>query len=229
MKSFTSVAGDSWLQGRQLLPILKRYGASEKGTVLDLGCGHSPFRELFAGARRYARMDRYAADPEVVIIGDIRALPLAAQSVETVIVSRMLGDLPDIVGTLRELDRILTPNGKILVYESISYPQHDLPHDYWRVLPSGLRWAAGEAGLEVIELQLLGGYFTQLGMHWNNFIVGDLGGWPLLRQVAWLLRAAGNLLFAGLDRVWPRPTLASDYFACIVKRPAPGLKDGEAA
>jgi SAM-dependent methyltransferase len=228
MKSFTNLSGDSWLQGRQLLAILKRHGATEVGTVLDLGCGHSPFREFFSGASRYVRMDRYAVDPDVLVIADVKDLPLATGTVDTIIASRMLGDLPDIVGTLRELHRVLGPSGKILVYEGMTYPQHDLPHDYWRVLPEGLRWSAGKVGLQMMELEHLGGYFTQLGMHWNIFVIGDLGGWRLTRPVARLLRAGGNLAFAALDAMRPRPVLASDYFACLVKRrPTPGATDGE--
>lgn len=224
MKSFTSVSGDSWLQGRRLLPILERYGAAASGTVLDMGCGQSPLRPLYASARRYLRMDRYSVDPEVETIEDLRSLPLEAGSIEIIIVSRMLGDLPDIVGVLCEFNRVLEPGGKMLVYESMSYPQHDLPHDCWRVLPGGLKWAAGEAGLEVVEVEYLGGYFTQLAMHWNMFIVGDLGGYAITRPLAWLARACGNLAFAGLDRLIPRPPLATDYFACIVKKPAAGGK-----
>jgi SAM-dependent methyltransferase len=217
MKNFTSLSGDSWLQGRRLLPILRQHGAKVRGSVLDLGCGTSPLRPLFASATRYIRVDRYPVDGEVIVIDDPQRLPLADGSIEVVLVSRMLGDLPDVVGVLRELARVLEDGGRILVYEAITYPQHDLPHDYWRVLPEGLRWAARKAGLTMTELEPLGGYFTQLAMHWNVFIVGDLGGRPLTRPVARFARAVGNLAFGALDTALPRPALASDYFAALVK------------
>lgn len=221
MKAFTSVAGDSWLQGRRLLPLLCREGSAVRGTVVDLGCGESPLKPLFSSAARYIRLDRHALDPEVVTISDPTSLPLEPGSVDAIIVARMLGDLPDVVASLRELARVLAPGGRILVYEAISYPQHDLPHDCWRVLPEGLRWAARQAGLEVKEVHMLGGYFTQLALHWNLFIVGDLGGYALTRPLALLLRAVGNLTFGALDTVMPRPTLATDYFAKIEKASSP--------
>jgi SAM-dependent methyltransferase len=216
VRAFTSVFGTSWLQGRQLIPILQRHGAVTRGTVLDLGCGRSPLRPLFAQSKSYIRMDRYAVDKDVIVITDISDLPLAAESVDVVILSRMLGDLPDLPSTLRELSRVIAPDGRILIYEAISYPQHDLPHDYWRVLPAGLEWAAGRSGLRVAEMEYLGGYFTQLAMHWNHFVVGDFG-LPFLRPFAALARAFGNVAFAGLDRLVPRPALATDYFACLTK------------
>lgn len=217
MKDFTSLGADSWLQGRRLLPILRRHGEGEDGAVLDLGCGHSPFRGLFPQARRFVRFDRQAVDPEVVVVSDVTALPLASGEVNAIIASRMLGDLPDIVTSLRELNRVLAPGGKVLVYESISYPQHDLPHDYWRVLPGGLQWAAERAGFQVTELEYLGGYFTQLAMHWNNYIVGAFGSYAVTKPLVWIGRCGCNLLCRALDRLMPRPTLATDYFACLVK------------
>jgi len=217
MKAFTSVFGTSWLQGRNLVPILRRHGATAKGAVLDLGCGSSPLRPLFASASRYIRMDRYQVDPEVIVIDDPSSLPLDDGSVEIVVLSRMLGDIPDQVGLMRELHRVLAIGGRVLVYESISYPQHDLPYDYWRVLPAGLEWAGGQAGLKVSENEYLGGYFTQVALHLNKFIFGGLSRFAVTRPLALMLRAGTNLMCAGLDKIMPRPTLATDYFACLVK------------
>lgn len=217
MQNFNSIFGDSWLQGRKLLPILSRLGADIRGPMLDLGCGRSPLRTLFPATEKYIRMDRYAVDSEVIVIDDPMHLPLPDASVDAVLMSRMLGDLPDVCGVLRELARVLRPGGKLLIYEAISFPQHDLPHDYWRVLPAGLIWAAQRAGLVAGEVEYLGGYFTQLAMHTNFFLLSGFERSRLTRGIGRSLRAASNLIWAGLDGIRPRPTLATDYFACIVK------------
>jgi SAM-dependent methyltransferase len=217
IEAFTNLSGTSWLQGRRLLPLLTRHGESTTGAVLDLGCGASPFKPLFGKSKRYIRMDRDQIDSDVIVIEDPLALPLPPDSVEVVLVFRMLGDLPDLVGVLQELQRVIVPGGRILAYETMSFPQHDLPHDYWRVLPAGLTWAAGRAGLEVREIEYLGGYFGQLAMHWNHYIIGALGGAIILRQFSMLGRALGNVTFGALDRIMPRPKLATDYFACLTK------------
>jgi SAM-dependent methyltransferase len=185
--------------------------------VLDLGCGLSPWRQLFPSEREFIRMDRYAADPEVIIIPDIYRLPLDDDSVDAIILSRMLGDIPDQPRLMTELARVLVPGGRILVYEAISYPQHDLPHDYWRVLPGGLRWAAGTAGLQEEELVYCGGYGTQLAVQLNTFVIGELGGYWFTKPFAAGLRTLTNLTCAAIDRVMPRPELATDYFASILK------------
>jgi SAM-dependent methyltransferase len=217
MKSFTSISGKSWLQGCKLLPLLERQGAIVSGTVLDFGCGKSPWRTFFTTACSYIRMDRYPIDPDVIVVDDCGALPLSDSTVDAIIVSRTLGDIADQVELMREFARVLVSGGRILVYEAISYPQHDLPHDYWRVLPAGLRWAGEQAGLTMSELEYCGGYFTQVALQLNTFIIGELGGSRFMRLFAAGLRAVTNLACAGLDWAIPRPSLATDYFAVLIK------------
>jgi SAM-dependent methyltransferase len=217
MKEFDSVTAICWLQGRHLLPALARYGQGSTGRVLDLGCGASPWRGFFKDASAFIRMDRYAADPEVIVVDDVYHLPLADVAVDTIILSRMLGDVPDQPRLMTELARVLSPGGRILVYESISYPQHDLPHDYWRILPAGLKWVAESTGMQMEELIYCGGYCTQLAAQVNIFIIGSLGGNWLTWPIAAGLRAVTNLTFGAIDSVRNRPELATDYFASLVK------------
>lgn len=196
--------------------MLEREGASVRGAVLDLGCGRSPFRQLFAGASRYIRIDCYPVDADV-IVADASALPLEPGSVDCILLSQVLGDVADLAKLFRELDRVLAPGGRIMIYETMSYPQHDLPHDCWRILPGGLEWLGAQTGLKVREVVYLGGYFTQLAMHANAFLVGALDRFRVTRPLAWAGRAATNVVCAALDSVLPQPTLATDYFAVLTK------------
>jgi SAM-dependent methyltransferase len=213
---YSQLSDRQWLQGRSLLPALRRHAVGLSGNILDVGCGRSPFRNLFPPTVRYIRVDRFPFDDDV-ILADASALPFDDESIQAVLLSQVIGDVPDLVALFRELFRVLKPGGKILVYETISYPQHDLPHDYWRVLPSGLKWVAERAQLTVSEIEYTGGYFTHWGVHWNSFLFGDDGpGWSI-RSPA---RALMNVCCAALDRAVPRPSLATDYFACIEKNGA---------
>jgi SAM-dependent methyltransferase len=221
MDKFSSIFAKGWLQGRVAIPAVERYGKASHGVVLDLGCGSSPWRHMFLNAKEFIRMDKYPIDPDVLVIDDIYDLPRGRETVDVILLSQVIGDIPDQPRLMAELARVLAPGGRILVYEAISYPQHDLPHDYWRVLPAGLKWAAERAGLQLEELTYCGGYATQLAVQLNTFVIGDLGGLWLTRPVAAGLRAATNLACAAIDRAMPRPKLATDYFASLVKRASP--------
>jgi len=213
ISGFSSLGDRSWLQGRRLLPALRRHGDVLHGAVLDLGCGTSPFRPLFPHASAFLRVDRYPVDPSV-IVADATRLPFEDGCLSAILLSQVIGDVDDLAALFRELARLLAPGGKILIYETMTYPQHDLPRDYWRVLPGGLNWLGGQVGLKSVEIEYLGGYFTQLSVHWNSFIVGNCGG---LKPLSWIACAFGNLFFGALDGIHPRPHLASDYFACLEK------------
>ena len=204
------------MPGRRLLPLLKAYGAGERGVVLDLGCGDSPYRDFFGAAAQYLRMDTVARDPEV-ITADATDLPLDDGSVDMILCFQMISDIPDLVGGLQELARVLRPGGKVLIYESMAYPQHDMPHDYWRVMPQGLRWAAGRAGFEVTSVDFLGGVFARLAVLVNEHLLWQVARARPLAPLAKAATAASNLVLGGLDSLRGSSHLAPDYLACLTK------------
>lgn len=214
LAKFTSVFGENWVTGRYLMPRLRTLGQSHYNAILDLACGDSPYRGYFPDVGRYLRVDYKPRDPEVMD-GDMRAIPLADGSVDLVILSQALSDVPAPADVLRELVRVLVPGGRVIVFESMCYPEHDMPHDYYRLMPAGLTWQANEIGMIVAELTYLGGLFTRFASLWNSCVMGALKRFALLRPFAALGTAAGNLACYALDRIAMHPRLASDYLAVL--------------
>lgn len=96
-KKQTPIWAADWLIQRKLRPLLHRHGASEDGTVVDVGCGTSPYRGYFPRAKQFIRIDRDPRDEDVTP-GDATQLPLSDGSVKCVLATQMLGDLPDLRG-----------------------------------------------------------------------------------------------------------------------------------
>lgn len=214
LQKFTSVFGENWVIGRYLLPALERIGGPQSGVVLDLACGESPFRQYFREASQYLRVDRDSSDAEV-IRGDMGRVPLPDGSVDVVLLSQALTDVPDPSAVLKEVRRLLRNGGSVIVFESMCYPEHDAPHDYYRLMPEGLRVVAGTAGLQAREFIRLGGLFTRFASLWNTFLMGGLMRYRALAPVASLGVAAANVVCYALDRAAPHPRLASDYLAVL--------------
>lgn len=214
LRKFTSVFGENWVVGRYLLPALGRIGRGQNGVILDLGCGESPFRRYFPDARQYLRIDRSPPDDEV-IHGDMTCVPLPDGSVDVVLLSQALTDVPDPSAVLKEVRRLLRHGGTVLVFESMCYPEHDAPDDYFRLMPEGLRVMASMAGLQTRECIRLGGLFTRFASLWNTFLMGGLMRYRTLAPVASLGVAAANIACFALDRAAPHPRLASDYLAVL--------------
>jgi SAM-dependent methyltransferase len=213
-QTFTRPWGANWLAGKYLLPELGRIGSDTRGVVLDLACGESPFRSLFPKCSAYIRVDFAPSDVEV-IQGDMLAIPLPDDSVDTVLLFQAITDVPRPEEALREVRRVLRPGGRVVIYESMSYPEHDLPRDYYRLMPQGLRFLAGEAGLDCASVVYLGGLFTRFASLSNKFIFAKLDRSPGPRILGSAITAASNALFYLLDKLAPTGCTASDYLAVL--------------
>jgi SAM-dependent methyltransferase len=216
ISDFVRLWGNNWVTGRWLLPLLEAWGREIGGVVVDVGCGDSPFRRFFPHASSYLRIDLVSLDDDV-ICGDIRSLPLADDIADTVLLSQVLADLPNPVQALKEVHRVLRPGGKVIVFESMAYPEHDMPDDYYRIMPAGLAWIAMEAGLETDCIERLGGFFTRFTLLCNNYFLSTMSRLPLIGSIVLIGKMAVNLLCYLGDRVLIHPSLASDYLAMLRK------------
>lgn len=107
--------------------------------MLDLGCGPSPYRRFFREFEgEYLRLDlREEQQPEIVARAE--AIPLAAESVDAVLATQILGLIDDPAEAGREIARVLKPGGRLWLSCPAAWPydsaqvehrfgEPDLPH-----------------------------------------------------------------------------------------------------
>ena len=132
------------------------------GNLLDLGCGAAP---LYGFYRKFvdnnicvdwnnsphsSRYIDFACDLN-------QALPFQENSFDTIILSDVLEHIRKPYSLLKEISRILTPKGKILINVPFYYWLHEEPHDYFRYTRYALETMTEEANLKIIELYPMGG------------------------------------------------------------------------
>jgi len=197
---------DSALQRRAVLAFLEEIGPTLSGVVLDVGCGHQPYRELLTGPQRgtqlYVGIDlpptRYRS-PDVVWEGT--ALPLRTASVDAAIATELLEHVPDPMPLLREVHRVLRPGGRLHLTVPYLWPLHDVPDDQYRYTPFALERILRAAGFDDIELRATGG--------WDASLAQMLGLWVRRRPMSRRLRAPLSIVLtpvvAALARLDRRP------------------------
>ena len=156
------------------------------------------------------------ADMTVALYCEFDALPFPDQSVDLVVLPHSLELARDPHHTLREVDRVLVPEGRLVIAGFNPTSLWGLRQRAGRV-QQGLGWGHGDslylprAG-EFIGYRRLRDWLRLLGFEVES---GRFGAYrPALRSQAWLDR------FAWMDRLGDRwwPVLGAVYFVVAVKR-----------
>ena len=140
------------------------------GVLLDVGCGDKRYEEIFSDrVSAYYGLDYPATRhlsggvPVCDIYGDGMHLPIAGDSVDTVLSAQVLEHVPEPWVAMDELARVLRPSGHLIVTVPGEWRVHGEPYDYYRFTRSGLRYLAERSGLEVVRIRQRGGFWLSRG------------------------------------------------------------------
>ena len=141
----------------------------EQGSFADLGCGsglilcdvlkHKPGwngqgLDISPSAIDYAeRLSLYkqVSERAEFRVGDMAQLPYADETLDLVISSEVIEHAPDPQRVMREIARVLRPNGKLIL--TIPMESHSVAHLHSPGQPDDLRALCEQAGLNVQRLE----------------------------------------------------------------------------
>ena len=154
-----------FINRRLLADAIKTHANQINGKILDYGCGSKPYQTLFK-FNEYIGVDienpgHSHANENVDVFFDGKTLPFADNTFDSCFSSEVLEHVFDIDASLKEISRILKPNGKILITTPFVWDEHEAPHDYCRYTSFGLKDVLERNGFKII-VQKKNGSFLQL-------------------------------------------------------------------
>ncbi len=199
-----------------------------KGKTLDMGCGTRPYEECFESSL-YIGLEINAAPKEALSHADVRydgyRMPFKDNTFDAVLAFEVLEHVFKLDILLKEVRRILKPQGTVLLTVPFLWKEHETPNDFARYSSFGLRFLLEKEGFQVLKtektmaglrtaLQLLNAYlynrFSGNNRVWNLFITVFMVG-PL------------NLLGALLGRHNPKNSgfYLDNVFLCRLRPNGP--------
>ncbi|MGI8622840.1 MAG: class I SAM-dependent methyltransferase [Solirubrobacteraceae bacterium] len=146
-------------------------------TVLDVGAGDAPYRELFAHTD-YTTVDwgqslHDGGQGGTDLTASADAIPLPALTADLIMLTQVLEHVPRPLAVLQEQHRLLRDGGRLVVTVPMTWELHEQPHDYFRYTAAGLRAVLEQTGFRVLRVTGRGGALESVAQ--------------LLRNLSWQL------------------------------------------
>jgi len=178
--------------------------------VLDAGSGDGHWRDLLPKDIRYVGVDLGVGDKAVDYSHldakvDLEALPLRDSCFDAAISIQVLEHMKRPWRVLDEFSRVLKPGGILFLSCPQGEPQHQVPYDFFRYTPFGLRNLLEERGFAIEFLRPQKGDFAKLGNDIAHLAKAMAGRGLVARAASLYLRALWKVhkpLFEELD-IWP--------------------------
>ncbi len=134
--------------------------------ILDIGCGHKPYRDLFQGCR-YIGIDHGTVETSPELVGDAICLPISSDIFDIVFSSQVIEHVPYPGRMIAECYRILKPGGYLILTGPFYWPLHEEPNDFHRFTKYGFALHLKDAGFREWEIRADGGDWAQVMLALN--------------------------------------------------------------
>lgn len=149
-----------------ILQAIRDYVPHFRGELLDVGCGQMPYKPLILSNQRVLRYigldigEYCGAKPDM--LWDGKTIPMNNDSVDCAIATELLEHCSNPAQVLKEIYRVLRPDGFLFFTVPFIWPLHLVPNDEFRYTPFSLRRLLESAGFKEISIKALGGWDVSL-------------------------------------------------------------------
>ncbi|MEP3836606.1 MAG: class I SAM-dependent methyltransferase [Algibacter sp.] len=139
-------------------------------SLLDIGCGKMPYKNYIL---KHSKVSKYIGlDIEQALVYDTKikpdftwdgiTMPFKNNSFSCSIGTEVLEHCPDPEIVLKEVHRILKPEGIFFFTVPFLWNLHEVPHDEYRYTPFSLKRHLENSGFKDIEIKASGGWHASM-------------------------------------------------------------------
>ncbi len=199
----------NWILYKQGDKYLQKYSKYYLGNLIDLGCGEAIYKDFFLQyCDKYTGVDwtKTQHNSKADIVSDLNIqIDLKDEVADTTISLSVIEHLCEPQVFLNESYRILKKNGYMILQVPWQWGLHEIPNDYFRYTPYGLRYLFEKSGFKNIKIEATTGIFTVLIVKLNYFSLQFIRGPKFLRSLIKLILIPfwyiGQLLAPLLDKL----------------------------
>lgn len=164
-KRKSTEAQHNWLVYRIVSIAIEQAAATyASGRLIDVGCGRKPWLSVFEPyVDEYVGVDHVGTQHDISmadVVADAYDTTLEDATADTVILLAVLEHLEEPGLAVAETARVLRPGGHLILTAPMFWHEHEAPRDFFRYTQFGLRHLAEKAGLDVVEIKPLSGFFV---------------------------------------------------------------------
>jgi len=199
----------------------KEINAHVRGKVLDAGCGEMPYKDIIKSkAQVYETLDMEPRAPGVTYVGSLQQMPMVASNdYDAVFCAEVLEHVPDPLKAVGEVSRVLKKGGVFLLSVPHLSRLHEIPHDYYRYTPYGIRYMLEQNGFDIVALYPTGTLLTFFGHQYSLLINCLFWNVPGLK---WVVKAVNFwccvLPCFYLDRLFAQKSLFPLGHICVARK-----------
>lgn len=136
--------------------------------ILDAGAGQCTYKPYFNHCE-YTAVDNAVGDvqwdySQLDLVAPLNKLPVTDNSFDAILCTEVLEHLDEPLDCLKELFRVLKPNGRLFLTVPFFHHEHQIPYDFYRYTSYGLKMLLIKANFDTDSIQIkrtAGGIFLR--------------------------------------------------------------------
>ncbi|MFA6473939.1 MAG: class I SAM-dependent methyltransferase [Patescibacteria group bacterium] len=134
---------------------IKKNAHELQGMTLDFGCGDKPYEHLFT-VQKYVGIDvqqvghDHESEP-VDVYYDGKVIPFGNGYFDSCFSSQVFEHIFELENSLKEIHRVLKPDGTCLFIAPFVWDEHEVPFDFGRYSSFGLAYLLEKNGFQILK------------------------------------------------------------------------------